>query len=474
MKIKPVYMAIVILCVAAMAPPGIAQDEAAPESRLQDLEQKLTEMQQSMQEMERKHQEETQALRDELQVLREQGANPSSESDIDAELNELLRLADEEAVAESGEKGDASETNFIARGLGLQALNPEISIVGDFLTSYQAKEDEPSTMDFQLRNLGIHIGAYLDPYTLMKAAVEVTPYGAGLGEAYVTRFGVLPGLSITAGKFRQQFGVVNRWHVHALDWVNYPMPLQYTFGPEGLNQTGFSFDWMMPVWAGATQEAILQITGGTNESVFGENPRNLPSALLRYKNYRDLSKDVYLELGLTGLFGVNEEWSVLTRDGLVTEDDRRSAMVFGADITLRWEPTDRMRYESLEWRTEFYQLNKGVLAPDGSGSDRIGTYGVYTSLQRQISRTVDVGIRLDWFKADSKSWAVSDLYAPLAVDTSNPHRWLVAPYLTWWQSPWVRVHLEFNYADGRGLGPREYAVMLQIVFSAGPHKHERY
>ncbi len=389
-------------------------------------------------------------------------------------MDQLLALAESEADAAPGASGESSETNFISRGLGLQSLNPEISVTGDFLTAFRSTAAARAEMDFDFRTLGLHLESYLDPYTLMKAAVEFTPDGAELGEAYITRFGVLPGISITAGKFRQRFGVVNRWHRHALDQTNFPMPLQYTFGEEGLNQTGFSVDWMMPSLAGATQEAILQITGGTNERVFGNNPRHLPSTLLRYQNYRDLSKDVYLEAGLTGLLGFNDEWTVRSPNGPVTIDDLRSTIVFGADLTLRWEPTDRMRYDSLEWRTEFYHLSKSILAPDGSGSDRIGTCGAYTSLQWQASRTVFLGARVDWFKADRKPWAVGDAYAPLAVDTGNPHRWLVAPYLTWWQSPWMRVHLEFNYADGRGLGPREFAVLLQIVFAAGPHKHERY
>ena len=103
--------------------------------------------------------------------------------------------------------------------------------------------------------------------------------------------------------------------------------------------------------------------------------------------------------------------------------------------------------------------------------------GAYTSLQKKVSRTVDLGIRFDWFKADSKSWALGDQYAPLAVNTGNPHRWLVAPYLTWWQSPWVRLRLHYVYSssDPRPTAYRhDHRVILQCTFAAGPHKHERY
>ena len=429
-------------------------------------------MQRRLDALDKRHDEETNELREEIERLR--ASAPPEEDGIDAELQRLLELADEQAAA-AEERGESpTEVEFIARGLGLQSLNPEISVTGDVVTLYRDREGEPSEMDFRFRVLGLHFESYLDPYTLMKAAVGVNRDGAGLGEAYVTRFGVLPGLSITAGKFRQQFGVVNRWHRHALDQIDFPMPLTMIFGPAGLNQTGFSFEWMLPDWGDATQEAVLQITGGQNDRVFGENSRHLPCFLLRYKNFRDLSKDVYLEVGGTGLLGFNDLWDVAANGGTVTERERLSTWMLGADLTVRWEPTERMRYSNFEWRTEFYFLDKGILAPDGSGRDRIRAWGAYTSLQRRISRTVEIGTRFDWYSAASKSYALDGALAPLAFDVSDPYRWQVVPYITWWQSPWVRVRLELNYGDGQGMGPREFVIGLQIVFAAGPHKHERY
>ena len=41
--------------------------------------------------------------------------------------------------------------------------------------------------------------------------------------------------------------------------------------------------------------------------------------------------------------------------------------MYGVDFNFLWEPTHRMRYRNLEWRTEFYFLDRDILAPDGSG-----------------------------------------------------------------------------------------------------------
>jgi hypothetical protein len=427
-------------------------------ARAEEEPKSLQELQRVVEEMRRQHEQELAELYKQLNEVRAAGERSGLEAEVDQYLDET-----------AGEE----EKPFVARGLGLQALNPEISVVGDFFTNYISREGEPGQLDFFFRVLDIHIESYLDPYSRLKAAIEIHTDGAELGEAYYTRFGLLPHVNATAGKFRQQFGVVNRWHKHGLDQADFPLPLRSIFGEGGLNQIGFSFDWGLPEWGGATQTLILEITGGTNGRLFGGNPRHLPSFLLRYKYYRDITASTYLDFGLTGLVGWNEEWSVTSGGTTSTVRDRLVTAVFGADLTLLWEPTDRMRYANLVWRSEAYVLRRELLAPDGSGSDTLVAWGVYTYVQRKVSRTVEIGIRVDYYRPDTKAYADMGL-VPLAVTAGSPYRWRVGPYLTWWQSPWVRVRLEGGYTDGNGTGPSELVFGLQLTFAAGPHKHERY
>jgi len=428
----------------------------------EEEDKSLQEVRRLVEEMRRRHDEEIAALRKQIEEVRAAGDKTA----LEAEVEQYLK----ETTAQEGEE----EKPFVARGLGLQALNPEISVVGDVFTTLADREGEPWRTDFFFRVLGIHFESYLDPYSRMKAAVEIHTDGAELGEAYFTRFGLLPRFNATAGKFRQQFGVVNRWHKHALDQADFPLPLRSIFGEGGLNQTGFSFDWGLPEWGHATQTLVIEITGGTNDRLFGGNPRHLPSFLCRYKHYRDLTPSTYLEGGLTGLLGWNEEWAVTSGGTTTTVRDRRVTAVLGADLSLLWEPTDRMRYANLEWRSEAYVLRKELLAPDGSGPDTLVAWGVYTYVQRKVSRTVEIGIRLDYYRPDTKSYADTGGLMPLAVVSGSAYRWHVGPYLTWWQSPFVRVRLEGGYTDGHGTGPSELTLGLQLTFAAGPHKHERY
>jgi len=386
------------------------------------------------------------------------------------EVEALRRAARADIVEQT--KFEPQEEAFTSGALGLQKLNPEISVTGDMLWSYTDSETTDKKSDFVLRGLGIHAEAYLDPYTRFKAAFSLDEHDVHLGEAYMTRFGIFPNVNLTLGKFRQQFGVVNRWHKHGLDQVDFPLALRQIFGPGGLNQTGGSLDWTMPEFNGCSQELLIQLTDGENGRVFAENADNNPSVLARYKVFRDLTASTYADLGFSGLYGKNNEWTV----GEDTVDEALDAWVFGADLTVMWEPTDRMRYRNVTWRSEAYAINKDILASDGSGEDTISAWGLYSYLESKVSRTVILGVRGDYFEPDVKPYASAETVSlsPLAVTEDGAYRWQVGPYVTWNQSPFVHFRAEYNHQDGDGTGPEEDVVWLQCIFAAGPHKHERY
>jgi len=395
-------------------------------------------------------------------------AEPPSEPGSDLEA---LRQA-ARAEAAQGEQEQPGKETFVSRALGLQALNPELSVAGDVLWSYTDSEADDDGSDFTLRGLGLHLEAYLDPFTRFKAAVELNEDETELGEAYMTRFGLLPHVNLTLGKFRQQFGVVNRWHKHGLDQVDFPLALRQIFGPGGLNQTGGSLDWTLPELAGLQHELFMQVTDGENGRVFAENSDNCPSGLAHYKVFRDLTASTYAEIGVSGLYGRNDEWAV----GEASVERSLDAWVFGADLTVLWEPTERMRYRNATWRTEAYALKKDIMAPDGSGEDSLNAWGIYSYLESKVTRTIVLGVRCDYFEPDVKDYAASEGAGlnPIAVTESGACRWQVCPYVTWHQSPFVHFRAEYDHAGGDGTGPEEDVFWLQCIFAAGPHKHERY
>ena len=454
---------------AALAESGVAEE--MPRPSVVALEQELAAVKAHLADLQADFDRLQQRL-GELESSTAAQQPPAAEDDLAA----LRAAAEREAVGEEAAPEGMEEVTFTSGALGLQALNPEISVTGDFISSYRSGADIAQPLDNTFRTLALHFESYLDPYSKFKAAVPVTDDNASIGEAYFTRYGWRKDLNVTLGKFRQQLGVVNRWHKHGLDQVDFPLPLRQIFGPGGLNQTGASLEWQMPQWRGAAQELTLQVTNGENGRVFRENSRNMPAVLAHYKNYRDLDKDTYLELGLTGLTGRNDTWNVLSQEEVFPQRRDLWTTVLGADLTLLWEPTEAMRYENWVWRTEAYLLNKDILAPDGSGDDTIRSWGAYSYFQKKLNRTLDAGLRLDYYQPDVKPYASLPglSLAPLAVTESGAHQWLFAPYVTWYQSPWVHWRLEWDHQNNHKMGPDEDALYLQCIFAAGPHKHERY
>jgi len=465
---KPI---IILILSVPMVFCGITQAQAREDNdnSIELLNKRILHLQRQILDMQQKHDTEIAALREQINELAV-GAGKEKEKEDIASLRELAKAAATEATAP---EEPAEDITYRSGGLGLQALNPEISFAGDFLFSTRQDSTSDQSSNFDFRVLDIHVESWLDPYTRFKAAIPVTEDEAKLGEGYITLYDITNNVNLTLGKFRQQFGVVNRWHKHALDQVDFPLALRQIFGPGGLNQSGVSIDWMMPPVGQASQQLTFQVTNGSNDRLFGGNSHNRPSVLAHYKNYRDLSKDTYLEYGLSGLVGWNDEWSA---NGS-TQDSRKMTTVLGADLSVLWEPTDQMRYRNIEWRSEAYLLDKRLLAPDGSGADNINAWGLYSYLQSKISRTVDIGIRADYFRPDSKDYAnISDSLSlsPLAVTGDNPYMWQIGPYITWWQSPFVKFRVEYNHAEGYGIDVPRDVIWLQAVFAAGPHKHERY
>lgn len=373
------------------------------------------------------------------------------------EQDELEKLLKEAEIA-ANKKEDKKETKEFKSGQrSLQAINPEISVLGDMFGQYIANENgfnEEFRSGAFFRAMEINFQSNLDPFSFAKFIVELNTEGIEFAEGYMTWTRIFPGVGITAGKFRQQFGVLNRWHVHSLDQFDFPLALTTILGNEGLNQIGLSFDWLMPSIISDANSLTMQITNGQNEHLFAGSMFSSPAGLLHLKNYWDISRDTYLELGLTGMIGQNNQRGYDEEDNLILEDSRLTALG-GLDLTVLWEPLNQARYHSFIWRTEFYYANKELM------NDRIKVFGGYSYAEYKFDLQWQVGTRFDYTQ-------------PFETNNSGKYSYQIVPYLTWWQSNWVRLRLQYNYLNGTEIPTAQNTIRLQIVFAAGPHKHDRY
>lgn len=365
-----------------------------------------------------------------------------------------LRAAAEEAAAQAAQEAAAAPAAVPADGpafgreRNLNRFNPEISVTGIFL----GQASDGAREEFRAQEFELDLQSALDPFSRARVTVAFSDEGeVEIEEGWVSYSALPGGLQLFAGKFRQRFGPLNRQHLHALPQVDYPLVFQSFFGEEGLAQTGVSLGWTLPRLGSAATELTFEITDGESEIFGGESFERL-AVLGRAKSFWELSPATWFEWGLSGIWG---EAPDELPGGWGTN------RVLGTDITYHWQPPSRAKYRELTWRTEVLHSQRADEL--GLRGDRQDAWGGYSYLEALVARNLYAGLRLD---------RVEDPLDP------SQRLWGVSPYLTFWQSEYVRLRGELRHLSGDlGKLPErlpENQLFLQLTWAAGPHKHETY
>ena len=116
---------------------------------------------------------------------------------------------------------------------GANLLNPEISATGD--VRFVARDESPQENNAVAREFEFAFQSALDPYSSTKVFLTVADEELGIEEGYIYWTGLPGGIRADVGKFRQQIGDLNRWHLHGLPETEYPLVYQRFLGEEGLS-----------------------------------------------------------------------------------------------------------------------------------------------------------------------------------------------------------------------------------------------
>lgn len=377
------------------------------------------------------------------------GGDTTAASDELAALRAAARRAAEEGAAPDSAVPQESRTR------NLSILNPEISVTGDVVGSFLAPAGEDNGFRATPREFEFSFQSALDPYTRTKifatyeeeleiAGAEVEEEeeegeehgGFHIEEAYLYWVGLPANFGLKAGKFRQEIGLFNRWHTHALHEIDRPLAAVAFLSHDGLIQTGLSVTAPSFTIGPATQTLVLEGTQATNEALFAHG--NDLSALGRFQSFWDLGADAYLQLGATGVTGRNGDADLSSR-------------LLGADFLFRWVPSGTRMYRSLDLRSEWFFAEQEIAGVTATG------HGGYGQINARLNRRLVLGTRVDYL----------DSYG------DDPTIVQVAPSVSWWQSEWVRLRLQYNYVKPAGTDA-SHTVLLQVVWAMGPHKHESY
>lgn len=372
---------------------------------------------------------------DQLEAVPPRGEPAERQAELDR-LRQAAREATEKGAVEAGEQVVGPREPTVGRERNLNQLNPEISVTGIVLANASDRDRE----QFEAQEFELDLQSALDPFSRTRLTLAFEEGEAEVEEGYVVYSGLPGGLEFLGGKFRQRFGRLNRQHRHALPQSDYPLVYQVYFGDEGLAQTGMSLNWLLAKpWASAN-EISLEITNGENEAAFGGELFEDLAVLGRLKNFWDLSTASYFEWGLSGIVGRTA--------------DNGDSRVWGTDFSYQWRPPARAKYREITWRTEFLLAQR-----DDELGRQQDSWGGYTYVEGLVARSLLLGLRAD--RAEE----------PLEPDR---YRWGIVPYLTWWQSEFVRLRAEYGYLKDETTDESENRFTLQLTWAAGPHKHESY
>ncbi len=334
-------------------------------------------------------------------------------------------------------------------------------------------------------NAESHIVYFLDPLT-GESKVE-------LEEAFFTTQKLPYQLQLKGGQFFTEFGRINPQHPHQWDWQDQPIINTRLFGPDGMRGPGIRLSWLTPLpWFSELYFGVQNANGETMTSflseakAFAERPiggrpfvdrevKRLKDLVYlgRWGNSWDLSDEVTLVQGLSGLLGPN-----------ATGPDGKT-LIYGADLKLKWRPVNNFRgwpfllFQSEIMKRDYHAdqfASPGIFIP----SDTLKDWGFYAQMLYGFRSNWTVGIRYEFATASGDNVNVD--FGTSTVTTvsrnSDPFRGdrhRVSPLLVWQPTEFSRFRLQYNYDRVNGFDNKNASsVWLGGEFMFGAHAAHKY
>jgi hypothetical protein len=364
------------------------------------------------------------------------------EDRIIAMTEQMRRLKDQQVAAPSvppaGSAPAPAQQPAALGGAGssaAKALNPDISVIGNFISVAGHNPEQPSP-SLQMHESEIGLQAILDPYARGDFFLSFGEEGANLEEGYITFTALPAGFVAKAGKMRTAFGKLNALHNHVLPWIDRPLAtISLEGGEEGMSDAGFSIQRILPAPKGIFLEATGQLFRGNSADVFTAANKTDLSQVARIRGYKDLTESTNLDLGFSYARGHNDLGS-----SFLTH-------LYGIDATVRWKPLRRAIYRSFTLRSEFIWSRRREI----TGEQR--AFGFYSSFDYQLGRRWFLGGRYD--RSDRSRFA----------DLTDEGGSLV---LTYGPSEFSQVRGQYRFTHYAN-NVDAHELLMQVQFSLGAH-----
>jgi len=330
-------------------------------------------------------------------------------------------------------------------------LNPDISLIGDFIGTAGHNSVSPSP-SLEMHETEVGMQAIIDPYARADAFLSFGENGVNVEEAYITFTSLPAGLLLKVGKMRAEFGKANTIHNHALQYIDRPLVTNNLVGGEdGIDDAGVSLTRFIPAPKGWFAEGTAQVFRGDSDDVFTATRRQDLSVVGHLRAYRDLTESTNLDLGLSYARGHNNSGE------LTSDPSAFLTNLYAADATLRWKPLRRAIYNSFLFRSELFWSARDQLSP----SDIFETqhaFGLYAHAEYRVNRRWTVGGRFD------RSGHANN---GNLTDTG------FSGILTYWPSEFSQIRGQYRYGHLQDPATLRYdnanEFLFQFLFVMGAH-----
>jgi hypothetical protein len=332
-------------------------------------------------------------------------------------------------------------------------LNPDISLIGDFIGTAGRNTVSPSR-SLEMHESEVGLQAIIDPYARADAFLSFGETGVNVEEAYVTFTSLPGGLLLKVGKKRADFGKVNTIHNHALPFIDRPLVTNNLVGGEdGIDDSGFFLSRFLPAPKNWFLEGSAEVLRGDSADVFQANRRQDVSVVGHLRAYRDLTESTNLDLGLSYARGHNNA-------GIGTSFDpsRFITNLYSGDATLRWKPLRRAIYNSFLFRTELvWSARDQLSAAVPALLQTQHAFGMYSSAEYRVNRRWTVGGRFD------RSGHATDARL---TDSG------FSGILTYWPSEFSQIRGQYRFGH-LATSPTDFSnaneFLFQFLFVMGAH-----
>ncbi len=403
-----------------------AADTAALEQKFRDMEDRII------------------ALEGQVRALKATAAQaqpaPVTSPETATEPSPLVSgTAPAETSATSSSSAFARPINLGGASNAGKALNPDISVIGDFIGVAGHNSISPSPA-LEMHESEIGLQAIIDPYARGDFFLSFGEKGVNVEEGFITFTALPAGFTARVGKMRSAFGKVNMMHNHVLPFVDRPLVSNsLTGGEDGIDDAGFSLEHILPAPKGIFFDVTAQLfrgdSGGGDQLVFQSHRKSDVSTVEHLRAYKDLTESTNLDIGLSYARGHNELGSAFL------------TQLYGVDATVHWKPLRRAIYHSFVGRGEFIWSQRQQLPVEQRA------FGFYTSGEYQLGRRWFVGGRYDL--SDRSRFANQTDKGGSAI-------------LTYWPSEFSQIRTQYRYTKyAENIGAHE--VLFQVLFSLGAH-----